>query len=132
MTDQIGQATREKLQQFIAKIERIEAEQAELASDKREVYSEVKSFGFDTGILKKTIALRKLDADTRAEQEALLEMYMEVAENNQVEQTVQKIEVILMNRDGSRQNIRVEPNLHSFKHDDKFYAHYIQNAYKQV
>ncbi len=76
--DQMGQATREKLKQFIARIERLEAEKAELATDIREVYSEVKSFGFDSKVLRKVISLRKQDAAERAEQEALLDMYMEV------------------------------------------------------
>jgi uncharacterized protein (UPF0335 family) len=76
--DQMGQATREKLKQFIARIERLEAEKAELATDIREVYSEVKSFGFDTKVMRKVISLRKQDAAERAEQEALLDMYMEV------------------------------------------------------
>jgi uncharacterized protein (UPF0335 family) len=76
--DQMGQATREKLKQFIARIERLEAEKAELATDIREVYAEVKTFGFDSKVMRKVIALRKQDAAERAEQEALLDMYMEV------------------------------------------------------
>lgn len=76
--DQMGQATREKLKQFIARIERLEGEKTELATDIREVYSEVKSFGFDTKVLRKVISLRKQDEGERAEQEALLDMYMEV------------------------------------------------------
>ncbi len=79
--DQLGQATREKLKQFIARIERLEAEKAELAADIREVYSEVKTFGFDTKVLRKVVALRKIEASERAEQEALLEMYMDVVED---------------------------------------------------
>lgn len=79
--DQLGQATREKLKQFIARIERLEAEKAELAADIREVYGEVKSFGFDTKVIRKVISLRKIEASERAEQEALLEMYMEVVDD---------------------------------------------------
>jgi len=79
--DQLGQATREKLKQFIARIERLEVEKAELAADIREVYSEVKTFGFDTKVLRKVVALRKIEASERAEQEALLEMYMDVVED---------------------------------------------------
>lgn len=74
--DSMGQATREKLRQFIARIERLEAEKAELAADIREVFGEVKSFGFDTKVMRKVIALRKQEAHERAEQEALLDMYM--------------------------------------------------------
>ena len=37
--DKMGQATREKLRQFIARIERLEGEKAELTSDIRDVYA---------------------------------------------------------------------------------------------
>lgn len=80
-SDALGQATREKLKQFIARIERLEAEKAELAADIREVYGEIKSFGLDTKIMRKVISLRKMEAHERAEQEALLEMYMEVVDD---------------------------------------------------
>lgn len=79
--DQMGQATREKLKQFIARIERLEAEKTELAADIREVYAEVKTFGFDNKILRKVVALRKKEPGERAEEEALLDMYMEVLED---------------------------------------------------
>jgi len=45
--DSFGDATREKLKQFIARIERLELEKTELAADIREVYAEAKTFGFD-------------------------------------------------------------------------------------
>ncbi|MGB0907561.1 MAG: DUF2312 domain-containing protein [Maricaulaceae bacterium] len=75
---QFGEATKEKLRQFIARIERLEHEKTELAADIREVYAEVKTFGLDTKVVRKVISLRKLDAMERAEQEALLDMYLEV------------------------------------------------------
>ena len=74
--EQMGDATRSKLRQFIARIERLEAEKAELARDITEVYSEVKAFGFDTKVMRKLIALRKQDVNERSEQEALLDLYM--------------------------------------------------------
>ena len=74
----LGEATREKLKQFVARMERLESEKSELSADIRELVSEVKSFGFDTKVFKKIIALRKQDAAERAEQEALIDMYMEV------------------------------------------------------
>jgi len=79
--DQLGQATREKLKQFVARIERLEAEKTELAADIREVYAEVKTFGLDTKIMRKVISARKKEAAERAEEEALLEMYMGVVED---------------------------------------------------
>ncbi|PHR58652.1 MAG: hypothetical protein COA43_10370 [Robiginitomaculum sp.] len=78
--ESMGETTREKLRQFIARIERLEAEKTELAADIREVYAESKTFGFDTKILRKTIALRKIDANERSEQEALIELYMDAVE----------------------------------------------------
>ncbi len=78
--ESMGETTREKLKQFIARIERLEAEKTELTADIREVYAEAKTFGFDTKIVRKTIALRKIEAHERAEQEALLELYMDAVE----------------------------------------------------
>lgn len=79
--DKLGQATREKIKQFVARIERLEAEKTELAADVREVYAEVKTFGLDTAIMRKVISERKKEAAERAEQEALLDMYMSVVED---------------------------------------------------
>ncbi len=79
--ESLGQATREKLKQTIARIERLEAEKAELAADIREVYAEAKTFGFDTKTLRRVISLRKIEAHERAEQEALLELYMGVVDD---------------------------------------------------
>ncbi len=76
--DQLGQATQEKLRQYVARIERLEAEKAELAADIREVYAEIKTFGLDAKIIRKVVSLRKKDANERAEEEALLDMYLEV------------------------------------------------------
>lgn len=74
--EQMGDATREKLRQFIARIERLEAEKTELAADISSVYAEVKAFGFDSKVMRKLIALRKQDVNERSEQEALLDLYM--------------------------------------------------------
>ena len=78
----MGEATREKLRQFIARIERLEGEKTEISTDIKEVYAEAKSFGLDVKILRKTISLRKIDADDRAEQEAILDLYMQALEGS--------------------------------------------------
>ena len=65
-----------QLRSLIERIERLEEEKAALTSDIREVYSEAKGNGFDTKILRKIVAIRKQDANERAEQEAILELYM--------------------------------------------------------
>ena len=76
MSEQLGGASREKLKQFIARIERLEAEKAELAADIRDIYTECQSFGFDKKIIRKIISLRKLDENELSEQEALLDLYL--------------------------------------------------------
>ncbi len=77
--ESMDKATKQKLKQVIARIERLEAEKTELAADIREVYAEAKTFGFDLVVLRKTIGLRKIEAHERAEQEALLDLYMDAA-----------------------------------------------------
>ena len=79
--EQMGGATREKLRQFVARIERLEAEKTELAADIREVYAEVKAFGFDTKVLRKIISRRKQDESKQAEEDALIELYQGALED---------------------------------------------------
>ncbi len=74
--DVIGQAAREQLKAFVQRIERLEEEKASIGADLKEVYAEAKGMGFDVKILRKIISLRKMDANDRAEQEALLDLYL--------------------------------------------------------
>lgn len=64
------------LKAFIDRIERVEDERKALGEDLKEIYSEVKSAGYDPKILRKVIALRRQDAAKLAEQEALIETYL--------------------------------------------------------
>lgn len=66
-----------RLKSFIQRVERLEEEKKGLGQDIREVYSEAKSAGYDPKIMRKVVALRRLDAADRAEQEALIETYLE-------------------------------------------------------
>jgi uncharacterized protein (UPF0335 family) len=67
----------QRLKSFIERIERLEEEKKAMGADIREVYSEAKSAGFDTKIMRKVISLRRLDAADRQEQEALLQVYID-------------------------------------------------------
>jgi uncharacterized protein (UPF0335 family) len=67
----------ENLRQFIERIERLEDEKKSISSDIKEVYAEAKSNGFDNKIMKKVIALRKMDKTEMEEQEELLKIYKE-------------------------------------------------------
>lgn len=75
-SDAIGAVARDQLKSIIARIERLEEEKKAIADDIKEVYAEAKANGYDTKVLRKVISLRKQDRDERAEQEALLELYL--------------------------------------------------------
>ena len=64
------------LRAFIERIERLNEEKKALSEDIKEVYAEAKGNGFDTKILRTVVRLRKQDSSERAEQEALLDLYL--------------------------------------------------------
>jgi uncharacterized protein (UPF0335 family) len=74
--EHLTEATREKLRQTVAKIERLEEEKKEVAEQIKEVYSEAKAFGFDTKALRQVVRLRKIEKADREEQEMVLETYL--------------------------------------------------------
>ncbi len=65
------------LRQLIERVERLEEEKAAMAADIREVFAEAKANGFEPKIMRQVIKLRKMDRDDRAEQEAVLALYLE-------------------------------------------------------
>jgi len=65
----------ERLKSFIERIEKLEEERASLGADIREVYSEAKGSGFDIKIMRKVVALRKMEPAERAEIDELLDIY---------------------------------------------------------
>jgi len=67
--------TADELRQFIERYEHLEAEKKDIAEQQKEVMAEAKARGYDTGVMRKIIALRKRDPDDIAEEEAVLEMY---------------------------------------------------------
>jgi len=71
----IGGIAAEALRQFIERIERLEEEKKALGADIKDVYSQAKSHGFDTKIMRKVISLRRMEDQEREETEALLDLY---------------------------------------------------------
>lgn len=65
-----------QLRSLIERVERLEEDKKAIASDIKEVYGEAKANGFDTKIMRKVVALRKLDTAERQEQEAILDLYL--------------------------------------------------------
>ena len=74
-TNHLNQATGEKLSQTIKRIERLEAEQKELAGDKKEVYAEAKAFGFDTKAIRAVVKRRKANKADLEEMEMVVDTY---------------------------------------------------------
>ena len=65
-----------QIKSIIERVERLEEEKEALGADIREIYSEAKSNGYDTKILRKIISMRKMDKAERQEQDAILDLYM--------------------------------------------------------
>lgn len=72
----IGSNSAAELKSLIERIERLEEDKAQIADDIKQVFSEAKSTGFDTRIMRKVIALRKIDPAQRAETQSLIDTYM--------------------------------------------------------
>jgi len=73
----VGGIAGERLRSFIERIERLEEEKKTISDDIRDVYSEAKGNGFDVKALRTIVRLRKQDANERAEEETILETYMQ-------------------------------------------------------
>jgi uncharacterized protein (UPF0335 family) len=65
----------EQLRQYIQKIERLEQEKADIASDIRDAYAEAKGNGFEPKVMRQLIKIRKMDQNERSEHEELLDIY---------------------------------------------------------
>ena len=72
----INTSAQGKLKSLVERIERLEEDKAALAADLKEVYAEAKGEGFDVKILRKVVRLRGQDTAKRAEEEALIELYI--------------------------------------------------------
>ena len=64
-----------KLKSFIERLEKLSEEKNNINFDIKEVFSEAKSMGYDPTVMRKILALRKMDVDERLEQETLLNTY---------------------------------------------------------
>ena len=64
-----------KLKSFIERLERLSEEKSNINYYIKEVFSEAKSSGYYTTIMRKILALRKMEIDERLEQETLLKTY---------------------------------------------------------
>lgn len=76
-TNSAYNVTADELRSFIERWERLQSEKQEIADQQKEVMAEAKGRGYDTKVMRKIINMRKRNRDDIAEEEAVLEMYME-------------------------------------------------------
>jgi uncharacterized protein (UPF0335 family) len=67
---------KDQLKAFIERVEKLEEEKKAISDDIRDVFAESKANGFDVKALRTIVRLRKMDANEREEQDAILETYM--------------------------------------------------------
>lgn len=67
---------RDRLKSFLERLERLEEEKKAISDDMKEVFAEAKGEGFDVKIIRMIMRIRKQDSNERAEQEAILDLYL--------------------------------------------------------
>lgn len=72
----IKNSTGAELAAFIDRVERLTTERQTYTDDIKDVYGEAKGRGFDTKVLKKIVALRKIDKAKREAEEQIMETYL--------------------------------------------------------
>lgn len=65
----------DQLKSIVELIEHLEEEKAATLAYIKDVYAEAKSNGYDTKALKEITKQRKIERDTRLEQEAIVDLY---------------------------------------------------------
>ncbi|RTL03547.1 DUF2312 domain-containing protein [Candidatus Dependentiae bacterium] len=70
-----GGISGEQLRGYITRVEKLEEDKKVISEDIKEVFAEAKANGFDVKIIRKIIALRKMDAAEREELETLIDLY---------------------------------------------------------
>jgi uncharacterized protein (UPF0335 family) len=72
----IGGVDGARLRAFVERIEKVEEEIRGLNDDKKDIYAEAKGTGYDPKIIKKVVAMRRMDRDKRREEEEILDLYL--------------------------------------------------------
>ena len=70
-------ATKSQILAFIERIERLDAEIKDGQDARKDVLAEAKSRGYDSKVLAMIVRIRKRDADDVAEENAIMQMYLD-------------------------------------------------------
>lgn len=76
-TEPATKFAKDQLKAIVERVERLEEEKKALSDDIRDVYAEAKGNGYDVTAIRTIVRLRKQDANERAENETILETYMQ-------------------------------------------------------
>lgn len=68
---------RKALLAYVERVENVESEIDDLKEDRKSIYEEAKSHGFDVKTMRKVVAIRKMDQAKRREAEEMLEFYLQ-------------------------------------------------------
>lgn len=71
----IGNVAADQLRSIVERVERLNEEKDNIASDIRDVYTEAKAVGYCVKTIRKVVALRKKDRHERDEEEYTLDLY---------------------------------------------------------
>ena len=66
-----------QIRSFVVRIELMNEQKDDLNRDLSEIFKEARGVGFDVTVLRKVVALRRMDRDKRIEQQAILDLYLE-------------------------------------------------------
>lgn len=75
MTAEAGSNSKGQLRAIIERIQSVESDMRERADDRKEIYLEAKSAGFDVPSLRAIVKILREDATKRAAREAMLDVY---------------------------------------------------------
>lgn len=71
-----GGVSNEQLKTIVQRVERLEEKKRNIGLDIAAIYAEAKSNGFNTGIIKSVVKMRKLSDEKRQETQHLFDTYM--------------------------------------------------------
>jgi uncharacterized protein (UPF0335 family) len=73
----MNDVNKDQLLAYIDRIERLDEDKRAISEDIKEIYTEVKSAGYDAKIVRKIISIRRKTKEQRQEEETLLDLYMQ-------------------------------------------------------
>jgi len=73
----IGHNSISQIKSIVDRVERIEMDLLAVQQDRKEIYAEAKSNGYDVPALKAVVKLRKQDKADRQEHEAIVQTYLD-------------------------------------------------------